>query len=236
MHVCPTSLDQKLAALRQCSYFESCSLDVLQKLADGMALVQYDAGEMICWQAEACRGLYILEQGQVKLYKLSALGRELIIRILEPGASFNEVPIFDHGSHEVNVAAMEVSQVWLIDKAILQHMTRQSAELAQAVIANLARNLRTLVRLVEEVSFYQVTNRLARLLVQLPEEQLCGSKAERLTQDTMAARLGTVREVVARSLRELDRCGAIRVRRGKIYILDAALLNELAHMPYGRSA
>jgi CRP/FNR family cyclic AMP-dependent transcriptional regulator len=236
MRVCLTSLDQKLAALRQCSYFKNCSLDVLLKLAAGMGLLQYQAGEVICWQAEECRGLYILERGQVKLYKLSALGRELIIRILEPGASFNEVPVFDQGCNEVNVAAMEESEVWLLDKVLLQQMTCQSAELAQAVIANLTSNLRSLVRLVEEVSFYQVTNRLARLLAQLPEEQLCGSKTQRLTQDTMAARLGTVREVVARSLRDLDRCGAIRVRRGKIYILDEALLNELAQNPNGSVA
>jgi CRP/FNR family cyclic AMP-dependent transcriptional regulator len=233
MYVRSASLDQKLAVLQQSSYFKICSMDILQKLAAGMALVQYDPGEVICWQAEECRGLYILERGKVKLYKLSSLGRELIIRILEPGATFNEVPIFDQGGNEVNVAAMEESEVWLIDKAILQQMTRQSAELAQAVIANLTSNLRILVRLVEEVSFYQVTNRLARLLVQLPKEQLRGSKTERLTQDTMAARLGTVREVVARSLRDLDRCGAIQVRRGKIYILDEDLLSELAQSPNG---
>jgi CRP/FNR family cyclic AMP-dependent transcriptional regulator len=198
-----------------------------------MVLVQYDPGEVIFWQSEECQGLYILEIGKVKLYKLSSMGRELIIRILEPGASFNEVPVFDHGGNEVNVATMEESEIWLIDKTILQQMTHQSTELAQAVITNLTRNLRTLVGLVEEVSFYQVTNRLARLLVQLPEEQLSGAQAQRLTQDIMAARLGTVREVVARSLRDLDRCGAIRVRRGKIYILDVALLNELAQRPNG---
>jgi CRP/FNR family cyclic AMP-dependent transcriptional regulator len=198
-----------------------------------MVLVQYDPGEVIFWQSEECQGLYILEIGKVKLYKLSSMGRELIIRILEPGASFNEVPVFDHGGNEVNVATMEESEIWLIDKTILQQMTHQSTELAQAVITNLTRNLRTLVGLVEEVSFYQVTNRLARLLVQLPEEQLSGAQAQRLTQDIMAARLGTVREVVARSLRDLDRCGAIRVRRGKIYILDMALLNELAQKPNG---
>jgi CRP/FNR family cyclic AMP-dependent transcriptional regulator len=235
MHVFPTSLNRRLAVLRQCTYFESCSSEILQKLAAGMVLVQYDLGEVIFWQSEECQGLYILEKGKVKLYKLSSMGRELIIRILEPGASFNEVPIFDHGGNEVNVAAMEESEIWLIDKAILQQMTRQSTELAQAVITNLTRNLRSLVGLVEEVSFYQVTNRLARLLIQLPEEQLSGTKAQRLTQDTMAARLGTVREVVARSLRDLDRCGAIRVRRGKIYILDEALLDELAQRPNGPS-
>lgn len=228
MYVRPTSLDQKLAALRQCSYFKGCSAEILHKLAEGMVLYQYNAGEVICWQAEECRGLYILERGKVKLYKLSSVGRELIIRILGPGASFNEVPIFDQGGNEVNVAAMEESEVWLIDEAIIQQMTRESMEVAQAVIASLTSNLRILVRMVEEVSFYQVTNRLARLLVQLPEEQLCGSKAQRLTQDTMAARLGTVREVVARSLHDLDRRGAIRVQRGKIFILDTTLLNELA--------
>jgi CRP-like cAMP-binding protein len=233
MRVCPTSPGQRSAALRRCSYFEKCSPEILQKLADGMVLVQYDPGEVIFWQSEECQGLYILEKGKVKLYKLSSMGRELIIRILEPGASFNEVPVFDHGGNEVNVATMEESEIWLIDKTILQQMTHQSTELAQAVITNLTRNLRTLVGLVEEVSFYQVTNRLARLLVQLPEEQLSGAQAQRLTQDIMAARLGTVREVVARSLRDLDRCGAIRVRRGKIYILDMALLNELAQRPNG---
>jgi CRP-like cAMP-binding protein len=236
MYLRPTSLNQKLESLRGCSYFKCCSLDILQKLAAGMALYQYDPGEVICWQAEECRGLYLLERGKVKLYKLSSLGRELIIQILEPGTSFNEVPVFDQGGNEVNVAALEESEVWLVDKALLQQMTRQSAELAQAVIANLCSHLRTLVRLVEEVSFYQVTNRLARLLAQLPAEQLRGSKAQRLTQDTMAARLGTVREVVARSLRDLDRCGAIQVRRGKIYILDEALLNQLAQNPNGPTA
>jgi CRP/FNR family transcriptional regulator, cyclic AMP receptor protein len=233
MRVCPTSLVQRSAALLRCSYFEKCSPEILQKLAGGMVLTQYDPGEVIFWQSEECQGLYILERGKVKLYKLSSMGRELIIRILEPGASFNEVPVFDHGGNEVNVAALEESEIWLIDKAILRLMTHQSTELAQAVITNLTGNLRTLVQLVEEVSFYQVTNRLARLLVQLPEEQLSGAQAQRLTQDIMAARLGTVREVVARSLRDLDRCGAIRVRRGKIYILNIALLNELAQRPNG---
>jgi CRP/FNR family cyclic AMP-dependent transcriptional regulator len=233
MYIRSTSVDERLLALQQCSYFKGCSVEILHELAEGTVLYQYNAGEVICWQAEECRGLYFLEKGKVKLYKLSSLGRELIIRILEPGASFNEVPLFDQGGNEVNVAALEESQVWLIDKAIIQQLTRESSEVAQAVIANLTCNLRSLVQMVEEVSFYQVTNRLARLLIQLPEEQLCGSKAQRLTQDTMAARLGTVREVVARSLRDLNRRGAISARRGKIYILDTVLLNELAHRPNG---
>ena len=99
--------------------------------------------------------------------------------------------------------------------------------MAGAVIQKLTENLRTLVEIVEELSFYQVTNRLARLIGRMTPEQL----NERITQDQLAARLGTVREVAARSLRELERSGAIRVARRKIQVLDAAILNEWAAGP-----
>ncbi len=74
--------------------------------------------------------------------------------------------------------------------------------------------------LVAELSFYTVTTKLARLLREIPHDQLSGSGAQRLTQDDLAARIGTVREMVSRSLKELERCGAIEVNRGKITIVD----------------
>ena len=85
--------------------------------------------------------------------------------------------------------------------------------------------------MVDELSFYQVTNRLARLITQMPNEMLAGKSDQRLTQDEMAARLGSVREVVARSLRELERSGAIKSARGKIWIRNDAILKEWAQFP-----
>jgi CRP/FNR family transcriptional regulator len=77
-----------------------------------------------------------------------------------------------------------------------------------------------LIGKVAELSFYTVTARLARLLRQLSSKQLSGDNSERLTQDDLASRIGTVREVVSRSLKELDTTGAIDVQRGKIEILN----------------
>jgi CRP/FNR family transcriptional regulator len=82
------------------------------------------------------------------------------------------------------------------------------------VIRNLRNNLRMLLGTVEELCFYQVTNRLACLISQLLVPQMERVRGERLTQDEIASRLGTVREVVARSLRDLERRGAIEVNRG----------------------
>ncbi len=219
-------LEQKIEALRACSYFVTLNDDWLAQLAQHTHLCQYERGEILFWQEEACPGLLILQQGSIKLFKLSPQGREMIVRILEGGATFGEVPVFDGGTNPVNAAALETSQVWIVETAAIQRVIIEHPEMCRQTVLNLAQNLRMLVGIVEELSFYQVTHRLARLLSQLPPEQLNGASTSRLTQDALAARLGTVREVVARSLRELERSGALRVQRGRITIVDEQILAE----------
>jgi CRP/FNR family transcriptional regulator len=224
-----TDSKAKLNILRKNPYFGGLNEELTETLARELSLFRYQPGEIVCWQGEACRGLYIIQTGSVKLFKISQKGRELIIRVLAEGATFNEVPVFDHGGNAVNVATLEKSEIWMIPKIIIHQILMENPDFAQAVILNLSQNLRRLVSMVEELSFHQVTNRLARLIAQLPEEQLHGDSNARLTQAQLAARLGTVREVVARSLRELERSGAIRVRSSKIHIIDANVLADWAH-------
>lgn len=226
-----TTLDVKAKALRRNPYFSELPDHLLEMLAGGTQLRHYERGEIVCWQGEPCAGLYMLERGSVKLFKLSPRGRELIIKVLEEDATFNEVPVFDHGENVVNVAALENCDIWLVDASVIHQAIEEQPEMAQAVIHNLAENLRMLVNMVEDLSFHQVTNRLARLISQLSVEQLGGQSNTHITQNQLAARLGTVREVVARALRELERSGAIRVERRQIQVLDEAVLREWSQEP-----
>ena len=221
----------KIEALRQNPYFSKLNEKILQDLSSEMYLRSYASGEILFWEGDPCLGLHIIQSGSVKLFKTSPQGRELILKVFEEGATFNEVPVFDGGKNPVNVAALEDTRVWVVETQVIHKAMQQHPAMSQAVIANLAHNLRMLVGLVEELSFYQVTNRLARLITQLPADQLVGETAQRITQDQLAARLGTVREVVARSLRELERSGAIRVRQRQIQILDANVLRDWAQTP-----
>ena len=225
------SQKEKLAALHQCSYFASLDESLLAELAEGTRLLRFERGETLFWQGEPGAGLYMIRRGLVKLFKVSPQGRELIVNVFEEGATFGEVPTFDDGPNPVNVAALEDSEVWVIGRDIIRQLMLRHPEMYRAVMLNLARNLRMMVGVVEQLSFYQVINRLAQLLIQLSPEQLAEQAAgARLTQDQLAARLGTVREVVARSLRQLERSGAIRIRRRQIEILDRAALEEWAHI------
>jgi CRP/FNR family transcriptional regulator len=226
------SYEEKINAIRKCSYFVDLDDTVLGQLTPGTALYRYERGEVLFWEGDPCHGLHIIRSGSVKLFKISPQGREFIINIFEAGGTYNEVPVFDSGTNPVNVAALDTCYVWVIDPAVIHAALDRHPEMCHAVIANLSKNLRMLVNKVEELSFYQVTNRLARLISQLPEEQLSGGNPYRITQDQLAARLGTVREVVARSLRELQRSGAIKVRQRQIEILDEKVLRSWAQSPY----
>jgi len=228
MQTLSASLSDKLEAIRQCRYFAGLEGTILQELAHGVSLARFERGEMIFWQDDPCQGLYIIHQGSVKLFKLSPQGREFIVTILFEGETFNEVPVFDEGTNPVNAAALEDSLIWVIKPGIIRQAMVKYPAMCKMVILNLSKNLRKLVGIIEELSFYQVTHRLARLLRQAPQEQLSGEAPNRLTQEQMAARLGTVREVVARSLKELERSGAIKVSRRQIEILDAAILRQWA--------
>jgi CRP/FNR family transcriptional regulator len=218
-------------ALRQNAYFSNLNDSGLELLCQGTHLRHYERGEVVFWEGDPCAGLHIVQNGSVKLFKTSPQGRELIIKVFEEGATFNEVPVFDNGLNPVNAGALETSTLWVVEAEAIHTAMLRHPEICKAIIANLSNNLRMLMGMVEELSFYQVTNRLARLISQLPEDQLVGEASQRITQDQLAARLGTVREVVARSLRVLERSGAIRVNRRQIEVVDERTLLEWAAAP-----
>ena len=226
-----THQNRKIETLRTCRYFQDVNDAILEEISLGMQLCRYESGEAVFWEGDASKGLYIIEKGSVRLYKSSLQGRELVLQVFGEGESFNEVPVFDRETNPVNVAALEDSLVWVVDAGAIRACLDKYPEVAKAIVLNLSKNLRMLVEKVAELSFFQVTNRLARLLARLPDEQLMGQTDIRLTRDELAARLGTVREVVVRSLRELERSGAIQVSRTKIEIVDEARLQDWIESP-----
>lgn len=194
-------------------------------------LYHYQAGEPILFEGEDCQGLYIVHKGRVKLYKLSPEGRELVVNVMVEGDSFNEVPVFDHGKNPINVDAIEDSDVWIVRAEAIRELVRIHPEVSQSIIQNLADNLRMLVDIAAELTFFQITTRLARLILTLSEAELAGNSAQRLTRDDLAARLGSVREVVARSLKVLEEAGAVEIRSRRIYVVDRGKLVEWAQLP-----
>ena len=223
MKTVETKLELRIKTLKGNSYFNDLSENLLKDIATHTQLREYQRGDILMWEGDPCDGLHIMEQGSAKIYRLSPQGRQYIVRILQEGDTFAEVPAFDGGLNPVNVEALETCRVWVIESGKLRALVLAHPTFAQKVLVNFGEMLRGMVRMVSEMAFYQVTHRLARLISEQPEETHRGPQ---WTQEQLAARLGTVREVVARSLKELERSGAIRIEDRKIHIADPDVLQQ----------
>lgn len=212
---------EKLKTLRRNPYFDELPETVLRDLAEVTQLRAYERGRCLFWEGDECAGLHIIESGSVKLYRISPQGRQYIIAVLTEGATCNEVPAFDGGTNPVNVEALEPTRAWVVDARTLRKLVKSNPEFALKVLSKFGQNLRSLVHKVSEMAFYQVTHRLARLI-----DEMQTHPSSHWTQEQLAARLGTVREVVSRSLKELEKSGAIRVEDRRIRIIDDDVLRQ----------
>jgi CRP/FNR family transcriptional regulator len=217
-----TKIETRIKTLRGNEYFDDLSEAMLKEISAHMILREYQRGDVFFWEGDPCEGLHIMHQGSAKIFRLSPQGRQYIVRILQEGDTFAEVPAFDGGTNPVNVEALEVCRVWVIDSDMLRGLVKAHPQFAQKVLENFGKMLRGMVRMVSEMAFYQVTHRLARLIEELPQDK----SAPHWTQEQLAARLGTVREVVARSLKELERSGAIKIEDRRIQVIDRRVFQE----------
>jgi len=220
-----TSIVQRVKTLQENSYFSELSDDVLKTISSHMQLREYERGDTLFWKDERCAGLHIIESGSVKLYLISPQGRQYIIAVMMEGSTCNEVPAFDGGTNPVNVEALETSHVWVVESQVLRDLVISDPKFALKILGRFGQTLRHLVGKVSEMAFYQVTHRLARLITELPVEE----PRPHFTQEQLAARLGTVREVVARSLKELEKSGAIQIEDRQIQISDLDILHQWTH-------
>jgi CRP/FNR family transcriptional regulator len=216
-----TTTKERIKVLRANEYFDDLPEVMLQEISAHMYLREYQRGDVLFWEGDPCDGLHIIKQGSAKIFRVSPQGRQYIVRILQEKDTFLEVPAFDGAQNPVNVEALEDCRVWVIDGKMLRELVNSHPQFAQKVLVNFGRMLRGMVHKVSEMAFYQVTHRLARLIAEMSEE-----KSVPQTQEQLAARLGTVREVVARSLKELERSGAIKMEGRRIQIADREIFSQ----------
>ena len=214
----------KTELLRSIPYFASLDEDALASIAAQASRRTYSTDEMIFLEGDPCAGLFIVHAGHVKIYKASTEGREQILHIGSPNESFNDVAVFDGGPNPATAQAMETTELCVIERPAMLGLFDKHPKLAQAVVAVLAARARMLVNMVEDLSLRSVAARLAKLLL----DQATHPDSIPLTHQQMAARLGTVREMVSRALRELEAEGMVHRDGRQIVITDRAALERRA--------
>jgi CRP-like cAMP-binding protein len=215
----------QLDFLKSVPYFSDLSLAELESIRKLVFEKTADRAEIVLLEGESAANLYFVASGVVKVFKTSAEGKEQILSIVRPGEPFNDVPIFDDGPNPVSAQAMGPVLLYGIKRSDLEVILRGYPQIALNTIKVLARRVRHLVSLVEDLSFKHVIGRVAKIL--LEHTAIEKGPGPRLTQQEMAAMAGTAREVVGRSLRALEEGGAIKLDRHRIVITDKETLQKI---------
>jgi len=220
----------QLEFLRSILYFSGLGFAELESIKEFIFEKTVDRAEIVWLEGESAENLYFVASGVVKVFKTSVEGKEQILSIVRPGESFNDVPIFDGGLNPVSAQAMGPVLLYGIKRNDMETIVKDHPQISLNIIKVLASRVRHLVSLVADLSFKHVIGRVAKILV----EHIGGEmgRGPRLTQQEMAAMAGTAREVVGRSLKELEDAGAIKLDRHRIVITDKETLQKIIDVSY----
>ncbi len=217
------SLADRLADL---PYFRSVHPNRLAALAGHAICRRFTAGALIFAQDEPASGLWIVEHGTVKVFRLSPDGREYILRITGPGDSFNDIPALDGQPSAAGAVALSDVTAWMVPGDLIVDELHADPAMALDVVHILTSRVRELVQQVENLALCSVTTRLARFLIrQLDDPTL---SAPSITRATIAAHLATTPESISRALRTLEDIGAIQADRQEVIVVREDLLRSIA--------
>src|SRR5215471_7612517 len=222
----------KASALQRSLLFGSLRPEQLAKLATLARSRDLAEGELLFLAGEKAAGLFVIAAGRIRAYRVNAQGREQTIHTEGPGATLAEVPMFDDGPYPATAVAEDKTTVLFLEKSEVCEFILQNPEVGLTALKLMAKRLRGHADLVDALALQQVGQRLARFLLEQCKDRGLRTRTGlevdlALSNEELASRIGSVREVVSRAMARLERDGLIaqvpnaqRGRRRRLRITD----------------
>lgn len=218
--------DEKIDVIRRVPFFSGLPEAIIEELAKESRFVRFQRNEDIFLEGQPPLGMFIVVKGSVKIYKFSDEGREQVLAVEKPGGIVAELPLLDGLPYPASAVASEDCELLLVPKSQFHATLKKYPELALSIIRSISLRLRHLVTLIEEISFLQVRQRLARYLL----AESAGRKEFEIrhTNAEIGSIIGTVRELVSRNLSRFAKEQIVEVKDKQVRILDLKKLEEIA--------
>lgn len=216
------------AVLQKVPLFSQLAPPELDRVAEITRERSYPRNSVILFEDDPGDALYVVATGQVKVVLIGEDGREVILSVLGEGDFFGEMSLIDEEPRSAHVIAMEDSNLLVIRREDFQAILQQSPGIAMGLLRELSRRLRRVDEKVGSLVLLDVNGRVAQLLLDLADEARSERITRRLTHHTIAQMIGSSRETVSRTMRELVDKGYIEISRREILIRDRAALEASA--------
>ena len=201
----------------------------LRLLESSSRVVNLPAGARAFEAGMQCDNYLMVMSGRIRVQQVSETGHEIVLYRIGDGETcvLTTACLLAHETYSAEaIAETDVSGL-MLPRVDFDRLMAQSARFRQFVFTAYANRITDLMALVEEVAFGRIDIRLAQRLLKLTDI----NNTVTLTHQEMANELGTAREVVSRQLKEFERRGWIKLRRGKIEICDRTALSLFADNP-----
>ena len=199
----------------------------LEKLSADRRTRSYDRKEIIFYEDDYPRYLFLLQSGQVKLYKTNEYDKEYILRTIQPGEYFGYTALIENGHYAFRAAALDQCEVVLIPREEFTQLLYANRDVAARFIQLLANNIHQKEDQLIKLAYDSVRKRTADALLECYRNQGAGEAIDILRED-LARMVGTAKESVIRMLTEFKNDGLIAIEDGKIQLLNA---EKLAQVP-----
>lgn len=219
--------EQELNLLRRPLLLKGLPDPAFTALARAGERRRYDSGQLLFAENQPCIGLIVVLSGAVRIFKMDPRGRELTLGREEPGHSVAELPLFDGGNYPASAEAAEDNTIlYVVPRPRFQDLMGRHPEIAAAALKSLGVRLRKMLKMLEAHSLHTVRARMAAYLVRASHGHAVFALDE--TNEAIAGQLGTVREVVSRTLRSLREAGVITLQGRKVSVVDPQALARIA--------
>ena len=190
---------------------------------------QINKGEIVVSEGDEGRGFFVIVEGRVKVFKVSAEGKEQILHIFGPGQPFGEVPVFAGQRFPANAQAIDNTKALFFPRVAFVGLITANPSLALNMLAEMSKKLRLFAVQIENLSLKEMPARLASYLIHLADEQDQKEVVTlKISKGQLASILGTIPETLSRIFAKLSGNNLIRVEGKKITLLDRNGLEDLA--------
>ena len=211
-----------LEKLRNISPYNALSAEELESFSCHGATRKFKKNMLIINQGDETDSLYVLLDGEMKVFTEDDNGKELTVRILRPGASFGELALLGEFPRSANVMTITECSAFVVTKANYMECLRNNPQVAMALIKSLAKMVKETTDELTHIALTDVYGRLVHMLekyaIEKDEQQL----VPKFTHREMASMIGSSREMVSKILKDLEKGEYIAVT-GDHYILQKKL-------------
>jgi CRP/FNR family transcriptional regulator, cyclic AMP receptor protein len=228
MLVWMSATERKLWYMQRLNMFAGLSKDEIEAMAGQLHDQVWQRRQLILEPESRADRIYLVKTGAVRVYQISAEGRELTTAILRPGQLLGTAALTGFKQQAAFAEALE-PQTCVCDATAEEFLRMMSAHpmVAAKVMVALARQALRLEQQLEQLAFQEVPVRLAQVLVQLAEDN-SGELPSRLTHESLARLISSTRETVSKTLEEFADQGLVELGYRRIQVVDWPHLREVA--------